>query len=58
MIDYGEIEPMDIDGYDACKILEQIVSAYAIPQISSDYVYTKVKSILVKKKLLKERDTE
>lgn len=55
-MEWGEVEIMDIDGYDACKILEEIAAAYAIPQISSDYVYTKVKDILIREKILKESD--
>ena len=55
-MEWGEVEIMDICGYDACKILEEIASAYAIPQISNDYVYTKVKEILIREKILKESD--
>lgn len=55
-MEWGEVEIMDIDGYDACKILEEIAAVYAIPQISNDYVYEKVKGILVREKILKERD--
>lgn len=53
-MEWGEVEIMDIDGYDACKILEEIAATYAIPQISNDYVYEKVKGILVREKILKE----
>lgn len=56
-MEWGEVEVMDICGYDACKILEEIASVYAIPQISSNYVYAKVKEILIREKILKERDT-
>lgn len=55
-MNWGEAEIMDICGYDACKILEEIAAAYAIPRISSDYVYTKVKDILVREKILREDD--
>lgn len=54
MIQRGEIEIMDIDGYDACKILKEISNTYVIPQISSDYVYAKVRGILIREKILRE----
>lgn len=56
MIEWGETEIMDICGYDACKILEEIAILYAIPQISNDYVYARVKDILIREKILEERD--
>ena len=55
-MEWGEVEIMDICGYDACKILEEIASTYVIPQISNDYVYAKVKAILIREKILKECD--
>lgn len=57
-MEWGEVEIMDIDGYDACKILEEIATTYTIPQISNDYVYAKVKGILVMEKILRERDQQ
>ena len=57
-MNWGEVEIMDICGYDACKILEKIAATYVIPQISSDYVYAKVKDILIKEKILEEVDNQ
>lgn len=56
MIEWGETEIMDICGYDACKILEEIAILYVVPQIRNDYVYSKVKDVLIREKILEERD--